>query len=331
VSARLQVIAIVLGLAAIAGCGGAASGTTSTTGAPLGVQSNAPSSHVTLRMRAPGPIAFATSLEVRLDSEMMGQPMNAEFETRGVRRVLEQRADGTLSVEEIDTQSRYAITMMGRTRTGPESAPSSAPEPRRYVLGARGERIEAPGGASRAATPGGGAGGPIEEDVPERLGSVLGPLVRALEFPERAIAPGEAWDAEGRIPLGAMDPELAGDATYRLTQRLERLEGSGDERVAVISFEGSLEGGGRTVAGGTVGGGAPGDDGSLRGSLSFRGFYTVALADGFARVARADFDGLATLGEGEGLSFPLRGRMEWTAAPIAAGVAPPAAPEPGAL
>ncbi|AKF11014.1 hypothetical protein [Sandaracinus amylolyticus] len=290
----------------VVGCGGSG-GPASATAAQgtLGVQSNTGGSEVTLRMAPSGPMTFATQLRVTVRSEMLGQPINADMDTRGVRRVVERRPDGSLAIEEMDTASTFAFSMMGRSRSGPEHAGPA--EPRRYVLGDRGRRLDEPATLAVApATPGGGF---------ER---VMDPLVRALEFPVEAISPGATWSAQGRIPLDGVDAGLAGEARYQLVQRLERLEGSGDERVAVIAFEGSLEGEGESVA--PPAPAMPGEPElpaeAMRGALRFRGFYVVALSDGFARSARAEFEGEAQLGPGGLMTFPLEGELEWLASPI---------------
>jgi hypothetical protein len=285
----------------------------------LGVQSNASTERVTLRHRPAIPTTFATRVGMRLESEMIGQPMTASLETRGVRRVLERRPDGALAIEELDTSTRYEMTMMGTHRSGPE--PTTPHEPRRYLLGERGRRIDEPA-ASPTAPPGAPAGpGSPEDMIADRVEGMLDPLLRAMEYPEQSIGIGEEWGANGRIPLAQIEPSIEGEALYRITQRVERLEGSGDARVAILSFDGSIEATGRPSPtapppqGGPLGG-APGAPAGISGSIRFRGFYAVALSDGFARTARAEIDGEVRLGPEEMMRFPLRGEMRWEAEPI---------------
>ncbi|UJR85577.1 hypothetical protein [Sandaracinus amylolyticus] len=307
---------LALSSALVLACGGVGCGGTERPAAAtalLGVQSNTGGSEVTLRMAPAGPIAFATQLRVSLRSEMLGQPINADMDTRGVRRVVERRPDGSLAIEELDTASTFAFSMMGRSRSGPEHGTPA--EPRRYVLGDRGRRIDEPATTITVApsTPGAGF---------ER---VMEPLVRALEFPEEPISPGATWSAQGRIPLDGVDAGLAGEARYQLVQRLERLEGSGETRVAIIAFEGALEGEGASAAppASPVPGEPPMPAEAMRGALRFRGFYVVALSDGFARSARAEFEGEAQLGPGGVMTFPIEGELEWSASPIDAVIAMP--------
>src|SRR5687768_10415982 len=139
---RLSRAALLLhawGALLLAGCGAAPAAPA--TAVRLGVQSNSSTAPITLRVAPRGPMAFATELHVTLASELLGAPMSAEIDTRGVRRVLEVRPDGAMVIEEVDTASRYAITMMGNTETGPQT-PDAPGEPQRYVMGPRGQRLE---------------------------------------------------------------------------------------------------------------------------------------------------------------------------------------------
>ena len=300
-----------LGALLLAACG--ASPAARTSAEPLGVQSNRTTAPITLRLAPRGPMTFATELGVTLASEMLGQPMSADLDTRGVRRVVEVRPDGSMVIEEIDTASRYQITMMGNTESGPET-PDAPGEPHRYVLDARGQQLETlpqPGAPPVGVPPAGGAqGGAMRDVVQDRLQGALEPMVRALDFPERPVSIGDAWGADGRISFRDLDPSMEGEALYRLTQRLERFEGTGDTRVAIVSFDGSLEGSGRSA------GGQMPTDAGIAGRIQVRGFYAVALEDGFTRTARATFDGEIRLGPEQMMRFPLRGEIRWDAAPI---------------
>jgi hypothetical protein len=308
---RALTLALGAALAApmVPGCGGPGTpGPASAGSSPLGVQSNVTHTEVTLRMRPEGPLAFATQLRVRFQSELLGQPLDADLETVGIRRVLDRREDGSLQLEEIDTRSRFTLSMMGRSRTTPETP--RPPEARRYVMGERGRYVEEPQAAAASPAP------PGERDVPRGLERALEPLARALEYPVEPVAPGAEWSSAGSIPLGEVEADMRGEARYTIAQRLERFEGTGEARLAIISFTGSLEGQGESVAPPTPGDGAP-PPGGVRGQLRFRGFYAVALADGFARTARAEFEGEAQMGPEGLMRFPIRGELEWSAAPIA--------------
>lgn len=300
----------------LAACG--ASPAARTAAETLGVQSNRTTAPITLRLAPRGPMTFATELGMTLASEMLGQPMSADVDTRGVRRVVEVRPDGSLVIEEVDTASRYQITMMGNTESGPET-PDAPGEPRRYVLDARGQQLETlpppgpppPGAGPPGAPPlAGRQGGAMRDVVQDRLQNALEPMVRALAFPERPVSIGDEWGADGRISFRDVDPSMEGEALYRLTQRLDRFEGTGDTRMAIVAFDGSLEGSGRSA-----GGQAPTDAG-IAGRIQVRGFYAVALVDGFTRTARASFDGEVRLGPEQMMRFPLRGEIRWDAAPI---------------
>lgn len=303
--------ALAVALAAAIGCGGASAAPGPGGGATLGVQSNAPSATTLLRLRPGGSLAFATRLRAELTSEMMGQPLRADLETRGVRRVLDRAADGSLEIEEIETRTRYELSMLGRSRSGGDDASAGPPQPRRYRLSDRGRRAPEPATASPSSAGGGGAGGDAGAvAMPDRFAGALEPLVRALEFPEEPVAPGAEWTSEGTIPLGDVDAELRGTLRFQLTQRLERFEGSGAARTAIISFTGGLAGGGQSAGGGDA-------LERMEGELRFRGFYVVAVDDGFARSARASFEGEARFGAyGPEARLPVRGELEWSAVPI---------------
>lgn len=289
----------------LAACGTAAGPTPAGPREQLGAQSNVSATPITLRLAPAAPIAFATELRVSIDSELLGEPLSADFDWRGIRRITEVRPDGSIAIEEIETATRYSMTMVGNTRAGPEPGQPPRP-PRRYVVSDRGRREPEPAVPSPGAPP---ASGPMPDLVQGRLESAFEPLLRALEFPEHAVIVGDEWSAEGRIDLADFDPSMRGGGLYRITQRFDRLEGSGERRLAIVAFV-------VTIEGSSSAGGAGSLDGEISGEVRIEGFYAVALIDGFARTARARVRGEARLGPEEIMRFPIEGDIAWDAVPI---------------
>jgi hypothetical protein len=299
---RLQCLLYTLSIAA---CG-------SNAPRPLGVQSNVSASAVVLRLHPPSePIAFATLLRIRLDAELLGQPLQGEVEARTMRRI-DASGNGGVSVMDIPTQLRLTLTRVGHTHTTIHDGTVAAPV--RYVLDDRGRPAPVPRGELALG----------EGSVPpNRMEQIIGSLMHALEFPLPAISPGAQWESRGSIRVSDIDPALTGEAAYRVLERLDRFEGSGEQRAAVISFEALFEGAINTSAPLTSTPLPLGE--GLHGRLRLRGAYSVALVDGFARVGRAEIEGDISLGETVARAVSWSGTMEWNAVPFSAemtGLAP---------
>ncbi len=269
---------------------------------PLGVQSNVSSSAVVLRLHPPSaPIAFTTMLRVRLDAELLGQPLQGEVEVRSMRRVDATGEEGWVSVMDVPTQMRLSLTRGSHTHSTIHDGTVAAPV--RYVLDDRGRPVSTPNRVLVQS----------HDGTASRVEHALESLMRALEFPPTAISPGAQWESRGTIRLSDLEPTLTGQVVYHVLERLERFEGSAEQRAAIISFEALFEGSiGNTALASTqlaLGEG-------FRGQLRLRGAYSVALVDGFARVGRAELEGEVSLGDLIARAVSWRGTMEWNAVPF---------------
>lgn len=271
----------------------------------LGVQSNVSSSAVVLRLRSPGePIAFATNLRVSIHAAVFGQPLEGQLEASFVRRIDALGEEGWLSIIDVPSQVRLTLTRMGHAHSTIHDGTSTPPL--RYVLDPRGRLMPTPLGIS--ATDG------VTFTQHSLELALLEPFLRALEFPALAISPGGQWESRGTVRLPEIDPGLGGEMSYRLLERLDRFEGTGEQRTATISFEALLDGtlGASSAIASTQ---LPSSDG-LHAELRVRGAYSVALADGFARAGRAELEGEISLGEVVAQAISWRGTMEWSAVPL---------------
>lgn len=269
----------------------------------LGVQSNVSSSAVVLRLRSPGePIAFASMLRVSIRAAVFGQPLEGQLEASFIRRIDALGEEGWVSIIDVPSQIRLTLTRSGHAHSTIHDGTSTPPL--RYVLDPRGRPMPTPLGISAPA--GVAPAHPIEL-------ALLEPFLRALEYPALAISPGGQWESRGTVRLPDIDPGLAGEISYRLLERLDRFEGTGEQRTATISFEALLDGtlGASSAIASTQ---LPSSDG-LRAELRVRGAYSVALSDGFARAGRAELEGEISLGEvAQAISWS--GTIEWSAVPL---------------
>lgn len=290
--------------ACLLGCGAAPTPEPATAAnvVSLGVQSNVPEQvPIELRVRATRPLQFATRSQIRMELDLMGTPMRLDSESRGVRRATPLPGD-QIELEDRETSRRTQVVGLGGEEHADGAPQPQSGEPTRRVIDRLGADVARPG----AAAPGAPRPDAAEGQLRARLEAALAPLMGALAYPDQPLRVGQAWGAESTIALSDVEAGMHGTVRYALAQRLVRLEGSGERRVAVIALEGWLEGAG-----------APeGETQMLHGRIDVRGTYTVALSDGFARAARVDVSGRLVGDESEAFELPIDGRIEWDAEPI---------------
>lgn len=106
--------------------------------------------------------------------------------------------------------------------------------------------------------------------VPAEVRGMLGMVTSAMpgvshEFPETPVSPGESWEATAEFGGVA---GAASNATARYRYELDRIEGRGEDRRAIIAVTGTIDGDVATGMGGAA----------ISGDVS--GEFTVAVATG---------------------------------------------------
>jgi len=143
---------------------------------------------------------------------------------------------------------------------------------------------------------------PLPAGQRDRLVSLLDPLLDALIYPDRALTPGQSWGARGARAIAELIPEATGEVRFELTQQLVRVEGTGDQALAVIAVRGELRGEGTR------------DGEPMSGSLRFDGAYTIAVADGLVRGMEVRAEGRLAMGpERAALAVPFEATLRYRA------------------